>query len=64
MQTIAEMVEHEFLRCTQELTFQYANEYHLTLEHKWETLEGVGASPQLAREDLRAKFHEHVQVYP
>ena len=64
MQTIAEMVEHEFLRCDQVLTFQYANEYHLSLEYKGETLEGVGASPQLAKEDLRAKFHVQVQVHP
>lgn len=64
MQTISEMVEHEFLRCAQVQTFAYAHEYRIAIEHKGEVLEGVGASPQLAQADLRAKFHEHVQVHP
>ena len=61
MQTIDAMIEQEFLRCDQVATFQYANEYHLTLEYQGVPMEGVGASPQLAREDLRAKFYAHVQ---
>ena len=64
MQTISAMVEHEFLRCGQVVTFPYAHEYRIAIEHRGEVLEGVGASPQLAQQDLRQKFYAHLGLHP